>query len=136
LPAPDAFHLESCQRLVGGGGGCEDGLSADGCQTHESHLQERKRTERERSEESSGRRAARARTADTVGSTHTHKEKERERDRRERGEREEREREEREERERERRVPQAGLETHHSMRAASSASDTKSFTRKRPGRCA
>jgi hypothetical protein len=61
LPAPDAFHLESCQRLVGGGGGCEDGLSADGCQTHESHLQERKRTERERSEESSGRRAARAR---------------------------------------------------------------------------
>jgi hypothetical protein len=116
---------------VGGGGGCEDGLSADGCQTHESHLQERKRTERERSEESSGRRGQLIRWA-----AHTHKEKERERDRRERGEREEREREEREERERERRVPQAGLETHHSMRAASSASDTKSFTRKRPGRCA
>jgi hypothetical protein len=74
-----------------------------------------------------------------VGSTHTQRERERERERRERGEREERERGERErgEKERERDAcPQAGLETHHSMRAASSASDTKSFTRKRPGRCA
>jgi hypothetical protein len=122
---------------VGGGGGCEDGLSADGCQTHESHLQERKRTERERSEESSGRRAARAQLIRWAA--HTHKERERERERGEREERERREREERERRERKRErdaCPQAGLETHHSMRAASSASDTKSFTRKRPGRCA
>jgi hypothetical protein len=91
LPAPDAFHLESCQRLVGGGGGCEDGLSADGCQTHESHLQERKRVERERSEESSGRQLIR-----WSAHTHTKREREREeRERRERGEREERERRER-----------------------------------------
>ena len=107
--------MESCQRLVGGGCGCEDGLSADGCQTLESHLQERKRTERERSEESSGRR-----TAETVGSTHTHTHTHTHNHAlRERGTH-----------------AQAGLETHHSMRAASSASDTKSFSKKRPGRCA